>query len=179
MRIIAGKYGGRILKLTGTEKFHPMGERIRNAIFNKLGQKVIGAQVLDAFAGTGAVGIEALSRGAQSCLFIEKNRLTVQTLRRNLDILDVEGSQVIQATVLQFLQTSQTNPQTFDLIFADPPYRDLQNSSIKALITRLKPDGILVLSNPKTVPTLTCDGLRPIDERTYADAKIIFYRRAK
>ncbi len=173
MRIIAGKYGNRKLQTPPGDRMHPMGERIRNAIFNKIGGEVFGAQVLDAFAGTGAVGIEALSRGATSATFVEKDRLTAKILRENLDNLNIDAL-VIQATVLRFLENNQ---QQFDLIFADPPYHQTQNSSVQALATVLKPNGLLILSNPKTADTLTIDSLELLDERTYADAKISFYQK--
>lgn len=178
MRIIAGKYGGRVIATPTGRQMHPMGERIRNAIFNKLGADIAGAQVLDAFAGTGAVGIEALSRGAKSCLFIEKKRSTAQILQQNLDLLgvDEQAGRVVQVTVLQYLETTN-NEQQFDLIFADPPYFDTQNSAVRALVRCLKPTGQLILSNPKSASDLAIDGLELVDQRTYADAKISFYRK--
>ena len=75
VRIISGKYGGRIIKAPDTARTHPMGERIRNALFNSIGSEVDDAKVLDVFAGTGAVGLEALSRGARSVTFVEKDRV--------------------------------------------------------------------------------------------------------
>lgn len=174
MRIISGKYGNRNLKTPAGDKIHPMGERIRNAIFNKLGASVLDARVLDAFAGSGAVGIEALSRGAQSCVFIEKNRHVAGILTQNLQALNVENGRLVPATVLQFLET---NNQQFDLIFADPPYHDPQNSSVVALAEVLAPGGQLILSNPKSAPRLDIPNLKLTDERTYADAKIAFYTK--
>lgn len=172
MRIISGKYGNRNLKTPAGDKIHPMGERIRNAIFNKIGGRVVDARVLDAFAGSGAVGIEALSRGAESCVFVEKNRQVASILNQNLQTLDINEGRIVQATVLQFLET---NDQQFDLIFADPPYHDPQNSSVIALAEVLAPGGQLILSNPKSAPSLIIPGLELADERTYADAKIGFY----
>lgn len=173
MRIIAGKYGSRILKTPIGDRIHPMGERVRNAIFNKIGEEIIEAKVLDAFAGTGAIGIEALSRGASLATFVEKDRLVAKILRDNLETFGIEAS-VIHATALQFLETNQ---QVFDIIFADPPYRQPQVCSVEALATALKPGGLLVVSNPKNIAPLANDQLKLIDERSYADAKISFYRK--
>lgn len=174
MRIIAGKFGGRNIKSSNTDRIHPMGERIRNAIFNKIGGSVVDATVADVFAGTGAIGIEALSRGAKSCVFVEKNRQIARMLAENLEMLGVDNGRLVQATALQF---TETNQQKFDLVFADPPYHDLQNSSVQALAGIVKTGGMLVLSNPKSAPTPEIPELTPEDERTYADAKIIFYKK--
>lgn len=174
MRIISGKYGNRNLKTPAGDKIHPMGERIRNAIFNKISGRVVGARVLDVFAGSGAVGIEALSRGAESCVFVEKNRQVAAILTQNLETLNIDNGRLIQATVLQFIDTNQ---QQFDLIFADPPYHDPQNSSVVALADILAPGGQLILSNPKSAPSLAIPGLELTDERTYAEAKISFYQK--
>ncbi|MDO4870702.1 MAG: 16S rRNA (guanine(966)-N(2))-methyltransferase RsmD [Candidatus Saccharibacteria bacterium] len=178
MRIIAGKYGGRVIMTPTGRQMHPMGERIRNAIFNKLGALVNDAYVLDAFAGTGAIGIEVLSRGASSCVFIEKKRATARILQQNLEMLGINGQSghVVQATVLQYLDTTENNQQ-FDLIFADPPYFDPQNSAVQALAKRLKAGGLLILSNPKSAVDLEIDDLIRIDQRQYAEAKISFYRK--
>ena len=174
MRIISGKYGNRNLKTPAGDKIHPMGERIRNAIFNKLGARVVDVRVLDAFAGSGAVGIEALSRGAKSCVFVEKNRQVASILTQNLNTLGIENGRLVPATVLQFLET---NDQQFDLIFADPPYHDTQDASVIALASVLAPGGQLILSNPKSAPALHIPSLELTDERTYADAKISFYQK--
>ncbi len=87
VRIISGIYGGRTIKAPDNSKTHPMGERVRNAMFNSLGSEVHGARVLDVFAGTGAIGFEALSRGAASVDFIERDRMACQVLRENYSSL--------------------------------------------------------------------------------------------
>ena len=98
VRIIAGKYGGRFLKSPNSKGTHPMGERIRGAIFNKISGELAGARVLDAFAGTGALGLEALSRAAESVVFVEKDRKVARVLEENVRLLGAEsGSKVIVA----------------------------------------------------------------------------------
>ncbi len=178
MRIIAGKYGGRIIKTPTKDSIHPMGERIRNAIFNRLLSEINDALVLDCFAGSGAVGIEALSRGAKQVYFVEKDRQAVKIIKQNLETIgvDSQGYQIIPTTVINWLENDQTKPQ-FDLIFADPPYNKTQNNSIIAVSSLLKAGGMLILSNPKSADDLVISNLQLIDSRTYADAKISFYQK--
>lgn len=90
VRVIAGKYGGRIIDGAGTERTHPMGERIRNAMFNKIGSEVEGKRVLDAFAGSGSIGLEAVSRGAESALLIERDRIAQKIIEANIQLLDAD-----------------------------------------------------------------------------------------
>ncbi len=177
MRIIAGKYGGRIIKTPTKKAIHPMGERIRNAIFNKLAADIEGKIVLDCCAGSGAVGIEALSRGAAKVYFVEKDRQAIDVIKHNLELLAISSSdyQIIPTTTLNWLQSAPIEP--FDLVLADPPYHKLQNQMILALAQILKPAAKLVLSNPKQVPNLTIPGLDLIDSKIYAEAKINFYQK--
>lgn len=174
IRVIAGKFGGRTLACPPGNRTHPMGERIRNAIFNSLGTSLEGARVLDAFAGTGAVGIEALSRGAASTTFVESDRVAQRVLSENLDSLRVRNTaQVIATTVSNWLDTTSG---TYDIIFADPPYHDTQAATVIRLATRLAPNGMFVLSWPAQQDAPIIDGLTCISEKIYADAKIAMYR---
>ena len=176
MRIIAGVYGGRLIDTPNKNSIHPMGDRIRSAIFNKLHTDINDKDILDAFAGSGAVGIEALSRGAKSATFVEQDRDAVKIIRKNLDSLNISDNiQIIPTTVLNWLK--HTENQQFDYIFADPPYHNIQNNSVIALKELLKLGGYLILSNPKNAPELKIDGLELIDTRIYADAKILFYKK--
>lgn len=177
MRIIAGKYGSRKIKTPRKASIHPMGERIRGAIFNSLAGQIDGAVVLDAFAGSGAVGIEALSRGAKRVVFVDNDKQAVEIIRQNLTSLSIDQkqAQVVPTTVLNWLGTSDSKPQ-FDLIIADPPYHNLQPSSVQALVKALKPGGRLILSSPKSAPPPELIGLELDFERTYADAKISWWK---
>lgn len=177
MRIIAGKYGGRVIQTPHKSSIHPMGERIRGAIFNSLFGQLDEAVVLDAFAGSGAIGIEALSRGAKRAFFIDNDRLAVKVIKENLSILGIDDqAEVVPTTILNWLK-NRTSQQKFDIIFADPPYHDLQHSSVQALSQILEPNGVLILSNPKSAPRLEIPGLALESERVYADAKISWWRR--
>lgn len=176
MRIISGKYGGRLINAPRKDSVHPMSERIRSAIFNKLISQLEGAEVLDAFAGSGSVGFEALSRGAKFVTFVESDRQVARTLSENISSLGCQCStKVINSTVLNF--ANRDSSPKYDLIFADPPYFRTQDSSVMILGQLLNPDGELILSNPKSAKTFAIEGLVIDDERTYADAKITFYRK--
>ena len=176
VRIIAGEFGGRFINTPPGRSTHPMGERARGGIFNSLGGLVSGARVLDAFAGSGAVGFEALSRGAEHVTFVEKNRVAGKIIKENRESLGVEdSSDVIITTVNNWLETA--NPDEFDLIFADPPYHDLQLFTVKKLMGLLKVGGTMVLSHTGKggVPEQT--GIVVVDNRSYSNMHASFYRR--
>jgi 16S rRNA (guanine966-N2)-methyltransferase len=119
MRVIAGAAGGIRLDVPKTD-VRPTMDRVKAAIFSSLGEEIIGARVLDLFAGTGALGIEALSRGAASALFVEDNSGAIAVIERNLARTKLEG-RVRRQDVFSFLRAPQAR-ETFKIIFADPPY---------------------------------------------------------
>lgn len=176
VRLIAGKYGGRIIEGSGTDRTHPMSERIRNSLFNMLGDRVEGAVVLDAFAGSGAIGYEALSRGASRTVFIERDRIAQKIIANNATTLGVKSDEIklIKAPVSSWMNTTT---ETFDLIFADPPYHDPQLSTAMQLIGLLKPNGLMVLSYPSRSEVPTKLGVVVVDNRSYGNASLIFCRR--
>ena len=174
IRIIAGKFGGRSIAAPQSNRTHPMGERIRGSLFNILGD-LSGYTVLDAFAGSGALGLEALSRGAEFVTFIEKDKLAYDTIVKNTISLDVEDRvQTVHATIAKWDETVQS--QQFDLILADPPYHDLQLSTVSRLTKYLKPNGLMVLSYPGRESASTVNGVVVVDNRSYGDAALAFYR---
>src|ERR1700729_643748 len=123
MRVIAGSYGGRRLKAPSGRRTRPTSERVREALFSMLGE-LSGERVLDLFAGTGALGIEALSRGARSVLFVERDGGAARVLSENLSTLGIDGgvARLLRTDALQLLRTAQQSQETYDLIFIDPPY---------------------------------------------------------
>lgn len=176
VRIVSGKYGGRFLDTPSSSSTHPMGERVRSAVFNSLGSLVDDAVVLDAFAGSGAVGLEALSRGAKQATFVEKNRVASKIIKENCKLLGVgDEAVVINTTVNNWLETS--TPQEYDIIFADPPYHDLQLSTVERLFELLKVGGSMILSHTGRGGTPTKTGIVVVDNRSYGNACITFYRR--
>ena len=127
MRVIAGTYRSRILKSLKGLALRPTSDRLRETLFNVLSPNVAGARLADLFAGTGAIGIEALSRGASDVVFIENHKPAVVLIRKNLDSLGIRsGFTVLPVDVLRGLETltsrkTGANSQ-FDLVFLDPPY---------------------------------------------------------
>lgn len=174
LRLIAGQYGGRIIATPGSFKTHPMGDRIRSSLFNILGD-VAGMTVLDAFAGSGSLGLEALSHGATSVTFIERDRQAQRVIEENIATLGV-GSWVklFRGSVSQWGEAH--SEKLYDLIFADPPYNDLQLSTVFRLKNHLKPKGLMILSYPGRESVPTVNGVVVVDNRSYGDAALAFYR---
>jgi len=176
IRIIAGEFGGRVIAAPKGHTTHPMSERVRNALFNQLGSELKDTVVLDAFAGTGAIGLEALSRGAKHVVFVERDVLAFKILTENIDYLGVsERTNVSHAAVSTWAKSTRL---TFNLIFADPPYDDTQLSTVTELFGLLKPNGLMVLSYPGKgeAPTGT-NGVVVVDNRSYGTAALAFYRK--
>ena len=176
VRVIAGKYGGRKLDAPGRTSTHAMSERARNALFNVIGANVQDAHVLDAFAGSGSIGIEALSRGATDCVFIEKDCIAAKIIRNNLQLLAADtAGKVIATSVSNWLATA--DEPSFDLIFADPPYHDPQFSTVERLFGLLKPGALMVLSHPGKGEVPSKTGVVVVDNRSYGNLYLTFYRR--
>ncbi len=179
IRIIAGRFGGRKIDAPSFDnsRTKPMGERIRNAMFNRIGDEVVGARVLDAFAGTGSVGFEALSRGATSVTFVERDKIAQKILANNVSLLHAdEETEIIRTSVSNWLSTAE--PGSYDIIIADPPYHDTQLSTVSKLFGLLKPNGLMVLSSPGRgeVPNLV-NGIVVVDNRSYGNACLTSFRR--
>ncbi len=176
IRLISGEFGGRLLDAPPGRRMHPMGERIRNALFNSIGSEIQGARVLDAFAGTGAVGLEALSRGAEHVTFIERDKLLQKILAGNIERLGAQGrTKLIRTSVSNWLSSSEL--EQFDVILVDPPYHDPQFSTVEKLLGLLKPSALMVLSHPGKGEVPTKTGVVVVDNRSYGNADLTFYRR--
>lgn len=168
VRISSGFLRGRVLKTPGTGT-HPMGAREKLALFNMIAPHLVRAEVLDAFAGSGALGIEALSRGAQHVCFIESAPRAVEVMRENLGRLGLlEDAEIFVGRAGEYF-----TDRAFDVILADPPYDDFQVFEIENLGRFLKKDGILILSHPGEAPELA--GLTLEKTNTYAMAHISIY----
>jgi 16S rRNA (guanine966-N2)-methyltransferase len=181
MRIIAGKYRGRKLFAPSGRAVRPSSDRLRQALFNILEQgkhdiKLGGATVVDVFAGTGALGLEALSRGANHAVFIENNPAVLEYLRKNVTICDeVERVNIIHAN-------ASSLPPAYvacDIAFLDPPYRSaLGVPSLLTLANQgwLKPRCVCTLEIAKAEQFLPPRGFEIIDERTYGAARVYILR---
>lgn len=150
LRIIAGQWRGRKLSFVNADGLRPTGDRIRETLFNWLMPHLAAARCLDAFSGSGALGIEALSRGAKSVTMIEKAPSAAKQIESNLQLLKSEQAVVVQADCLQWLQ--QTPPEPFDIVFLDPPFEhDLWQASIEALVENswLADEACVYIETPK------------------------------
>ena len=120
LRIVAGNWRSRLLDIADVEGLRPTGERIRETLFNWLAPTIGGSRCLDLFAGTGALGLEALSRGASDVVFIEQSPVAAKQLRTNIEILDARGASVLQGDALDFLRRKPG--RRYDIVFVDPPF---------------------------------------------------------
>ncbi len=169
IKITSGKFRGRAIASPNSKATHPMGAREKLALFNMLNDYLTGANVLDAYAGSGALGIEALSRGANQVTFIERNHHAAQTIRKNLAELGLaEVSTIYECSVKDFLTSER-----FDIILADPPYSEFEINGVKKIAKFLKESGILILSHPNEAPELADLTLQKT--RAYANARISVY----
>src|SRR5437660_219517 len=180
MRVIAGSAGG-VRLISPKSGVRPTMDRVKAAIFSSLGEMVIGARVLDLFAGTGALGIEALSRGAASALFVEKDRQSTDAIDKNLAKAKLAG-RIRQQEVFAFLKSAPTLGEKFQIIFADPPYdkmksgesfthKLLDNNTLPRL---LEPDGVFVLEkrpSEELPPTKLWQVSR---RKTYGATEVLF-----
>ncbi len=150
IRIISGRWRGRKLTVADAPGLRPTGDRARETLFNWLGPRVIGARCLDLFSGSGALGLEAVSRGAASAVLVERSASVMATLRKQVsDWPDINKVQFVQADVLAWLDSATGS---FDLVFIDPPFEQaLQQVVLERLLSRglLAEDGQLYLESPR------------------------------
>jgi 16S rRNA (guanine966-N2)-methyltransferase len=181
VRIIGGsRKGARIFAPPGADT-RPTGDRVREAAFNLIGPgRVAGATVLDLFAGSGAMGLEALSRGAVEAVFVESDRHACRGINRNLDKLGLTGARVLCQEALTALRADAAAGRRYDLVLADPPYEmfsSLQNALIPYLTEILDPDGLLVVeTSARDEPEL------PLAKRTsrrYGAARLTLFEHER
>ncbi|HET8672108.1 MAG TPA: 16S rRNA (guanine(966)-N(2))-methyltransferase RsmD [Thermoleophilaceae bacterium] len=175
MRIVAGEFRGRTIRAPAGRSTRPTADRVREALFSILGP-LDGERVLDLFAGSGALGIEALSRGAASAVFVDSDPRAVEAVRRNLESLG-SAATVHRRDALAYLRSARERP--FDLVFLDPPYSSA--SELAGRLSELLPDvlsegaRIVSESDKRTPLELT---LPLVDERVYGDTRIAIHRAA-
>ena len=184
MRVIAGSAGG--LRLAVPKRgVRPTMDRVKAAIFSSLGDAVVGARVLDLFAGTGALGIEALSRGAAAGVFVEADAQTKEVIERNLAKTKLKG-RVRNQDVFHFLQRA-LGTATFQIIFADPPYEETKHGggyterlvTNEALPRLLEPGGMFVLEKrpDETLPEMK--RWRVVRRKTYGATEVLFLSKSE
>jgi|UniRef100_A0A7C3SJU5 16S rRNA (guanine(966)-N(2))-methyltransferase RsmD len=179
MRIIAGVFKGRRLAAV-KGRMRPTSDKVREAIFNILGAGVLGAKVLDLFAGTGALGLEALSRGAQSAVFVEEHPAALAVLRQNIHRLGLaDRTEVLPMPVRAGLKKLASQKASFDLVFLDPPYGSgLAAATLRelAVLPLLSPAARVVAehSRREVLPDRLY-GLERVELRRYGDTQVAFY----
>ena len=172
MRVVAGRFGGRALVAPRGRATRPTSDRVREALFSILGDSVAGTRVLDLFAGSGALAIEALSRGASDATLIDSSAAAVAAIRRNLAEVGIEA-EVRRQDALAYLRGASRDARQYDLVFLDPPYRHasaLGRELSTALGPVLAPPARVVAESDRRAP-LDLD-LDLLDERRYGDTLI-------
>jgi 16S rRNA (guanine(966)-N(2))-methyltransferase RsmD len=172
MRVIAGTYRGQRLKAPPGRDIRPTADRVREALFSILGSLVVDADVLDLFAGTGALGIEALSRGARAAVFVDTDTRAVTA-----NLGGIEGAETVRSDARAYLRSVSMTPRQYDLVLLDPPYQQGQQLGIElsALVAAvLAPGGTVVCESDRRTP-LDLPDLTPTDERRYGKTLIRLY----
>jgi 16S rRNA (guanine(966)-N(2))-methyltransferase RsmD len=187
MRVIAGTYRSRILKSLKGLALRPTSDRLRETLFNVLGPEVSGSRFVDLFAGTGAIGIEALSRGAKEVVFIENHPPAVKLIGRNLESLEITlGATVYEADALRGLDllVSKNKRATvgFDFVFLDPPYAAAENCArvleFLGAADLLAPGGLVIAEHRRKLDlTEEVGALLRFRVLKQGDAALSFYRR--
>lgn len=184
MRITGGEFGGRVLKTPRGDRVRPTQDMVREALFSMLMADVPGARFLDLFAGTGSVGIEAMSRGASEVYWIEGDRGVAKTTLRNVS--EIVGSdaefRVVCSDVMRWIRSVGRN-MAFDIVFADPPYADAKqdgcDGGLVALADALAKgdviarDGLLITEMPIAAPVLSLEGWCLLRDRTYGKTRLV------
>jgi 16S rRNA (guanine966-N2)-methyltransferase len=183
VRVIAGSAGGRPLQAPPGRDVRPTSDRVREAMFSSLAEHVAGARVLDLFAGSGALGVEALSRGAAHAVFVERDRRAVAVIRRNLAALGLQDRATVRPEDAgRFCRTGRGGP--YDLVFADPPYAE-PTAAIHALLVQLaaagavREDAVVVIERDRRDPDLGLDPpafLASERMRSYGDTVLVYLR---
>ncbi|NMP22992.1 16S rRNA (guanine(966)-N(2))-methyltransferase RsmD [Sulfobacillus harzensis] len=180
MRIIGGIASGRRLVAPKGAKTRPTGDWVREALFNIWQPRVRGSRFLDGYAGTGAVGLEALSRGAQEAVFCEVSRTARQVLEKNVALVGLPGAEVWPGSLEQALQSLSGKGRRFDLIFCDPPWDAGLSLAVREnLHLVLDPDGMLVVESRQSDPSVEVEGLTIVWTRRYGDTRITAYQASE
>ena len=179
MRIISGTAKGRRLQSPKGMGTRPTSDRVREAVFSILGERIHDARVLDLYRGTGAMGLEALSRGAKEALFVEKDRRVTKVLASNIESCGFGGICTVASRDVQAFLKSAEESQGWDIVFADPPYAGAEGSlTLSALSKRaksLKRSLVVLEHSPENDPGPAPPGMDKVDSRRYGNVTVSFY----
>ncbi len=189
MRVIAGSARGIYLNSLKGSTTRPIPDRVKESLFNILSHIIPDSRIIDMYAGTGAIGIEALSRGARSCIFIEIDKSAIQIIKKNLDATKLQDkAQVLRYDVFEVVPYLEKNSTEVDLVFASPPYplieKSIYRDNLLVLFSTLcskhiiQPEGIIMLQHRKTEFKLPSDAphLELFNTRIYGDTQISFFK---
>ena len=175
MRVIAGRARGKRLKSPPGRQVRPTPDMAREGLFAMLGERVLGCRFLDLYAGTGAVGIEAVSRGAAEVILVEKDPGIVRLLRQNLSATGMDDqARVIRGDAQRVCKTLSGRGQRFDIVFLDPPYALLDEPAVAAAREALDDRGLLVVQHPSAQAPPTPPGLQLLRTRRYGNNAFSF-----
>ena len=176
MRVISGQLSGRIFDSPKSKSTHPMAEKVRGGLFNSLGD-ISGMTVLDAYAGSGAVAIEAISRGASHAVAVENDKQAYRTIIQNVEQLGLHDS--VDVFLKQITSwVAGHRDMSFDIVIADPPYTDLRRDVLLKIALRSTQNGLFVLSWPGREKIPPFSGFKLLQAKAYGDAQLIYYVRA-
>ena len=149
VRIIGGRWGSRVVRFPPAAQLRPTPDRVRETLFNWLGQRLDGLSCLDLFAGSGALGFEALSRGASRVVMVEKDRAIAAALRQSRTLLEADAAEIVVADAIAWLGKTA---ERFDVAFVDPPYASgLQEAAMRAVGPRMNPGGRLYVESDRVL----------------------------
>ena len=180
MRITGGEFGGRKVRVPVGDRVRPTQDRVRGALFSMLAARMPGARVLDLFAGSGSVGLDALSRGAAAVVWVEVDRRHASVLRENVRAVAGCDAQVVCDDCLRWLGRVACEP--FDLVFADPPYEWAQEHGFAVIAKRLvarhliRPGSVFVTEQPTRMAVDEWAGWEVLRDRTYGQTRLVVYR---
>jgi len=176
MRVISGKAKGRRLKAPENGAVRPTSDKFKEAVFNILWHNLDGLKVLDLFAGSGGLGIEALSRGAEKAVFVDKNRKCLDSVSENLRVCDLgEYAEVFCMDYRRALKYLSGHGYLFDLVFLDPPYHEIDWSELLSCSEwreLLENESILVVEHDSGIHIEPSNGFEKVDERRYCDSSL-------
>jgi len=179
LRIVAGKWRSRLLDIADVPGLRPTSERIRETLFNWLTPRIGGARCLDLYAGTGALGLEALSRGARSAVFVEQSSRAIGTLSQNIKALQTDATVVLQMDAVDYL-TKECQEQ-FELVFLDPPFATEMLDELCRLIAErqvLAKDGYVYLEQDRSYPEPELpEGWRILNNKTAGKVRYMLVRQ--
>ena len=184
MRIISGMYKSRLIGMPKGVDIRPTQDKVRQAVFNILAPIIKGTNVLDLYAGSGASGLEALSRGAKRVVFVDSNPKCVDTIKRNIEQLEVKNSMVraVKSDAIKALKKLESEGEKFDIIFLDPPYyKDIAKN---CLINIIRYDILasihrIIAEHHKKDDLSNLDGILALDERISGDTIISIYEKKR